>query len=142
MKPTRLLILISLFIAIGIATTFLFYFFVVIDNIKTFPMHLEVSPDRYGMNADTDAIWFGKLVISNGASANRIIEIGNYKTHPTFVIVKLSGELGPWVKVNETNFVLEPNQTKELKFTVFPPLNTPPGNYTGEAKIIMKRYFN
>lgn len=142
MKTKKLIALIILFIIIGIASTFLFYFYIVIDDIRVIPMYLEVSPTSYGMNADTDALWFGKLVIANGASASRIMKVGNYKSHSTFVIVDFSGELGPWVEVNETNFVLEPNQEKELKFTVFPPLDTQPGNYTGKAKIVMKRYIH
>jgi len=144
MKTTKLVALIALFIFIAVAVTFLFYFLFVIDSIKTFPMFIEISDGHYGMNGDTDVLNFGKLFLFAGGAASgaRKMQVANFKTHSTFVTVAFSGQMASWIQVNETNFILEPGEKRDLKFIAKPPVDTPQGNYTGKAKIVMKRFWD
>ncbi len=140
MKIKKLIALIFLFIVIGVGITVLSYFFFVIDTIRVIPMDIELHSNAYGINGDTDALHFGRIALFTGAYAVKWIQLGNYESHPTIVSVSFSGDMAPWARVEENNFVLEPGESKKLEFRVYPDLNTGPGNYTGKAKIVMKRY--
>ena len=142
MKTKKLIALIALFIVLAISITFLIYFVFVIDSIRIIPMEIELHPTSFGINGDSDMLRFGRTALSVGAYATKFVEVGNYKDRPTFVSITFSGDMASWVEPSENNFVLEAGEIKELKFRATPPLdqNLTAGNYTGKAKIVMKRY--
>jgi len=139
MKTKNLITLIGLFILIGAALTYSLYFLFVVDSIKTFTMDVEVA-DGAGISGDTDTLDFGKVNPQATAYAVKFMEIGNPSNHPTIVSIKLSGDLGSWTKVMENNFVLEPDEKKEVEFHLDVPEKTKYGYYTGKIKVIHKRY--
>lgn len=142
MKPKKLILLILLFAIIGIAVTITSYFFFVIDTIRIIPMDVEFSPSYFGISGDTDALHFGRVALINDAFATKFINITNDKNHASVVSITFSGEMAPWTEVKENNFILEPGEDKKLEFNVIPPENAVPGNYTGKAKIVIKRMWN
>ncbi len=142
MKTKNLIALIFLFAFIGASLTFFLYSFLVIDLVRTIPMDIELHPDSYGINADTDALHFGRVALFTGAYATKFMKISNYEKHPSFVSISFSGEMADWVEVSENYFVLEPKEERELAFKANIPQDAQPGDYTGEAKIVMKRYWH
>ena len=99
-------------------------------------MEVKVS-DHFGLNADTDAIKFGMIMLST--SAERSIVINNNATYPLKVVILKSGYIADWVKISENNFILKENENRQVIFKVSAPENANFGNYTGKVKIIFKK---
>lgn len=139
MKTKNLMALIGLFILIGAALTYSLYFLFVVDSIRTFTMDVEVA-EGSGISGDTDTLDFGKVNPQATAYAVKFMEIGNPSDHPSIVSIKLSGNMGPWTEVMENNFVLEPDEKKKVEFHLDVPEGAEYGYYTGQIKVIHKRY--
>jgi len=142
MKTKKLIALILIFIFIGIGFTFFFYSYFVIDLIRIVPMDIELHPGAYGINGDKDALHFGRVALSTGAYATKSMMISNYEKHPSFVSISFDGEMADWMEVSENYFVLEPEEEREITFKAHVLPDYEPGNYTGTAKIVMKRYWS
>lgn len=142
MKTKKLIALILIFIFIGVGFTFFFYSYLIIDLVRVVPMDIEFHPDAYGINGDTDALHFGRVALFTGAYITKFMKISNYEKHPSFVSISFDGEMADWTEVSENYFVLEPKEERELTFKVNVPQDAEPGNHTGTAKIVMKRYWH
>ncbi len=115
---------------------FVFYSYYVVYDIKEMDMHLKVS-DRYGINADTDKIYFGRLP-PLGVS-EREIHLHHKYSKPLKVSIISMNSLSAWVTVSENNFILPPNQNKTVKLSVSPPAYTEFGDYEGHLRVFFKR---
>ena len=116
--------------------TYKFYNYYIIEETFIFTMEVKVD-DHFGLNADTDALRFGKLM--HGTSAQRSVSMGNNATFPLKVAIFKFGQMKDWVKISENNFVLKINETKSIIFEAYAPENIDFGNYSGKVKIIFKK---
>ena len=101
------------------------------------PMDIQVG-DKIGFNVDGDALHMGRTTPAT-QSSTRFIDITNDEDYKKRVRISFEGEMAPWSKVSEYDFILTPGETKELKFSVKPPMNTSFGNYTGNAHFLLTR---
>lgn len=137
MRVIKFFLLLILAVIISTFLTYFFYNSFMIENIITLDMMVKVN-DHFGLNADTDAMKFG--MIMPGTSAERSIIVNNNATHPLKVVILKSGYIADWVKISENNFILEENENRQVIFEVYAPENASYGNYTGEVKIIFKKF--
>lgn len=136
MKKYIFYLALLLVVIISSFLTYKFYNYYIIE--ETFILDMEVKvDDHFGLNADTDALKFGRLM--PGTSALRSISVGNNATFPLKVAILKSGQMKDWVKVSENNFVLKINESKSIIFEAYAPENLDFGNYSGIVKIIFKK---
>src|SRR3989344_1450504 len=99
---------------------FLFYSYYIVYDTKEIDMHLRVS-DHYGINADTDKLYFGRL--PPGGVAERETYLHHRYERPLKVSIIASGKLAEWLTIPENNFILDSNYNKTIKLSVSPPAN-------------------
>lgn len=136
MKPKTLILLIFIALLISVGLTTIFFSLVYIEDTKVVPMDIEVG-DRIGLNLDADAMHFG--MSSPGGEARRGLIVQHQSSIPLKVDIRMYGEMASWIEVEENEFVLNPNQTKEVYLTVHIPQGTSLGSYNGTIVIFFKR---
>jgi hypothetical protein len=94
-----------------------------------------VSYNVMGLNGDKDAVKFGKITAGN--SGTRFLNIST--TTNANVSIYISGDIAQFISVEKNNFILEQNTTELLPINLDVPKDTPPGNYTGEIRIMLSR---
>jgi hypothetical protein len=106
------------------------------EERREIPMEIKVE-DRLAFNLDPDALRFGAT--PPGSSAERGIEIKNYKLYPLKVEMYATGMLSDWLRSYENYFVVMPQESRNVTFTVDVPAEASFGSYTGTLLIEMKR---
>jgi len=107
---------------------------------KKYPMLLKVVDEQkiIGLAVPVnDTITFGK--VPRGASSVAKLNISNYEESPVFVTINAKGKLSGWIGLSDNNFILEKNESKEIKVTATVPANAPSGNYSGTLFVVVKR---
>lgn len=118
--------------------TIILYHIIVIERIYYQDIHVKVA-GNIGLNADTDAIWFGKLM--PGSSGERGVFLTNNATYPLKVTIIVKGKVTDWITISHNNFVLEPSSVQKVIFEAKAPMDASYGNYTGRAKFIFKKFY-
>ena len=118
--------------------TLIFYNDFVIEKIVYYNMTLRVD-DHFGLAVDNESLNFAR--VPPGQSAEKSILFANPSSHNVRILIILHGALSDWIKVSDYNFVLIPNDRKNVTFEIFAPLNASFGNYTGSAEIIFRKEF-
>jgi len=137
MKQKYLILLFIFAVLLTVAAVASFYSFYVIKEIRILEMTVKVA-DYVGINIDTDKVYFG-AVMPGGASIRSVKIWQNYTT-PLRVKIFTQGYITNWVENSNSSFILQPNQTATIPFTVHVPKGTAFGNYTGKIKIVMTRW--
>lgn len=125
-----------------LALFFLFYsinrYFISNGVMQTKELDMFLTVSNYtGFNVDTDAIYFG--TIPNGGSGKRIILLHNLDVNSE-VLIKKEGNFMDWILLEENNFFMEANESKNVSVSVRVPADADYGNYTGKLKIVFKRF--
>lgn len=136
MKKSRVLFLLLIILFLTITVISVVYFFYTTIAIKEYPMLLLVG-DKVGIDVGTDIIRFG--MVQPGGGSTRIFTLTN--NNPMNIMVKflVFGELKRRVSFSDNNFVMAPNQKKEVHISAGVPEDMPYGNYTGKLRVILKR---
>ncbi|MBW2980528.1 hypothetical protein KY360_03865 [Candidatus Woesearchaeota archaeon] len=134
MKTKNLLMILAITILIGFTTTFFIHTFYTYYEVREVGMALEVAP-KLGFNTETDMLNFGANFPGN--SCRKFMDISFPKK--TRVVIGFEGQLADWVSVDYNDFILNPNESKNLAFTANIPKNAPEGNYAGMVKFYFKR---
>ena len=135
MKLATFIILLFCAFLISISAALLYYSSLVLD-VQYIPMDLRVST-VVGINADTDALHFGKVTSPGGG--DRFIVISNDYQLPLTVLISSSGRLKSWVSLNESRFILGPSEKHGVKVSVNLPAGVEQGVYNGTLKILFRR---
>ena len=107
------------------------------------PLNSQSIPTRFiaGENSGFDLgpgnLNFGK--ITPGASASREITITNSYNSPTKTTIESSGEISKYIIVSDNNFILQPQESKNITFSCFPEKGIELIEYPGEIIIITKK---
>jgi len=126
-------------IIFAIAIVLLVTFFI-IDNQ---PLDKTVIPasfllgERTGFDLTPGELTFGKIEINQ--SASRGILISNNFNRPIKIIIESKGDISKNLIVSENNFKLEPNESKEITFSIFTKGLTEFKSYEGKVIIISKK---
>ena len=137
MKFLKALVFFISICVIASAFTVLFYYNFVVFDVKEYDMVLIVS-DHIGFDVTTEKLHFG--MVTPGGSSTRDLIIANEFSRPLIVQIKTSGKLASWVAPSVNNFILQPNETKNVTMVAVAPEDAKYGNYTGKVKIVFRRF--
>jgi uncharacterized membrane protein len=92
--------------------------------------------DTAGFDLNPNELTFGR--ITPNASASRAITITNNFDKTKKISIKSSGEITKYIIASENNFLLNPNETKNITFSIYPTNPIEFKKYSGEIIIISK----
>lgn len=114
----------------------LFYFLNPVLDRKILPARFIYS-DHPGLGNVEGELLFGML--PENQTGTRGLNISNDFEHPVIISIKSSGNISNNLIVSENNFLLAPNETKHIIFTVHTFNLTQHGEYSGELEFITKK---
>lgn len=136
MKTNILIILLVVIVILFSSVSYILYDQMIVDQIATMDMEVKVA-DNLGLNADTDKIYFGKLV--PGTSGQRKVHINNSADYPLKVVIFSKGEIAKWVSMSDNNFILEGNEGTQIILEAEVPEDQPLGVYSGSLVVVFKK---
>ncbi len=92
--------------------------------------------DKPGFDLNPNELTFGRIIPNS--SASRAITVTNSLDKPKKISIKSSGEIKNYIIASENNFILNPNESKNITFTVYSTNLTEFKKYSGEITIISK----
>jgi len=138
MKAKHLFIWLFISLIIVSGFTALFYSFYIVKDVRRITADLVIeNTEIVGMNTDADGLHFG-TVPRKGTSIKRMI-INHKQEYPLLVSIHSYGNFLQWLNISDINFVVYPNEDKEIKFTVKIPEDAPFGVYNGTLLVVMRR---
>ncbi|MBL7056570.1 hypothetical protein ISS07_06670 [Candidatus Woesearchaeota archaeon] len=138
MKLRNFLLLVVVAIFLSSFLSYKFYSVYIVEDTITLDMEIKVD-DHFGLNADTDALKFGRIM--PGTSAERGIEVENNASFPLKIVITNSGVFQDWISISDNYFVLDVDDRKKVLFEVTAPDNADFGNYSGKTTILFKKVF-
>jgi Abnormal spindle-like microcephaly-assoc'd, ASPM-SPD-2-Hydin len=123
-------------ILIAIATILIAMATILIINA---PLHKQTIPTRFiagekmGFDLGPGNLNFGQII--PGYSASREITITNTFDSPTITKIKSSGAISEYIIVSQNNFILQPNESRNITFSLFPPEGIELKEYPGQITI-------
>jgi hypothetical protein len=128
-----IIVLVAIIIIISSLMCIVYYDYLVLDY-KEIYAEVEVATN-IGMSADTDALWFGKIM-PNGKSTKKL-----YVSYPETVKVniKVDGNISDFIIINKNNFILQENTTELLEFKAIAPEDAEYGKYNGTVQFYFLR---
>jgi len=137
MKPKKAIAYLIIAFLVGIIISYGFYYLIVVDQIQQYEIQLEVS-DNGGFNVATDKVYFSK--ISPGSKGTRTLEIYGNEDMDVRVWFDVKGPIRPWILLQDNNFVLPKNTSRNITIQVLVPKNATIGtNMTGLLKATFTR---
>lgn len=115
-----------------IGSLFLLGFVLFFDYLSVEVQTIETSflvGDRPGFDLNKTALTFGQVVVGKGAS--RGVTFTNNYDFAIKIEILAKGEIFKFLSVSENDFILLPNESKELMFQVFPSGNLDKQVYSG-----------
>jgi len=92
--------------------------------------------NKPGFDLNPNELTFGR--ITPNSSASRAIAITNSDDKPKKISIKSSGEITKYIIASENNFFLNPNETKNMTFSVYSTNLTKFKKYSGKIIILSK----
>ena len=147
MEVKKFLFLLIVVVILSGSLTYFFYNLFSFNNkvfyrdirINEIDMELEVTPKKkaYGINIDTDAIYFGRLPI--GAAGTRHVNVTNsYNYSIFFYITKEDSALSEIVGIGPNYFVLGSYKNRIVNVAVNVPEGFKPGNYSSKLNLMVR----
>lgn len=136
MKLKSLILILFCIFLICVSGTIAFYSYYIIEDKEFVYMDVTIS-DHAGFNLDADALHFGMM--TSPGRIKRGINIKHNSDHPLIVDITFTGDMKDWVEAEETTFVLEPGEVREVEMKLSVPEGVPMGDYDGYVVIFFKR---
>ena len=114
----------------------IFYYYLPLD--KKIIESSFIFSNTSGFDLTPDKLTFGKVTLDN--SVARDVKIENNFNYKIRISIKSSGEISKNLIVSENNFILNPNQSKNITFSVNPRGLIDYREYFGKVIILSKRY--
>ena len=137
MKLKKFLLVLFLCVIISSAVSYIFFSYQYRQLSKyEIDMYLEVTDKdkAFGINIDTDALYFGYLPYGGGAT--RRINITNHYDRPVSVyILKDDSMLADLIYIQEDNFFLEAKENRLVPIKVSVPKSFYSGNFSGTLTV-------
>jgi len=110
----------------------------ILDNIKIYTE--AILGDKPGFDLNKTALTFGRVVPGN--SASRGISIKNNFDKKIMVSITSEGEISDFLSVSENEFILIPNEERNISFSVLFPKGSEMKKYKGWIEIKLKNEKN
>lgn len=96
---------------------------------------VEITQSTVGLNADKDALKFGKVTVGGGGTRFIILNA----TEEAIVQIYVSGDMAPYLSVERNDFIIEPGQSEKVPISLNAPLDMALGEYTGKVHVLLLR---
>jgi len=93
--------------------------------------------EHIGFDLNNSALTFG--LVQLGHSSSREVFVENNYDIPVLVTIKSNGDISDFLIVSDNDFILKPNEKKQISFSVFPSKDTEVKEYKGVVEIILKK---
>lgn len=104
--------------------------FISINNIEKRKIEVKFEiGEKPGFDLDPEALTFGR--IPKNSSATRNINIYNEFNHDIYISISLSKNLLGFLSVSENNFILNPQESKNISFFINSKKESELGVYEG-----------
>ena len=139
MKRNIKLAVIFLIIVLIILLSIELYSIMSIVKIETVKMNFSVSskPHVVGMNPTGELLHFG--TVPRGGRGNRNITLEHVYSYPLKVQFKTTGNISSFVAVSDNGFILRPDESRDIRVSVHPPMDAKASRYVGELSIIFRK---
>ncbi len=129
------LMLIIAFFLLVVELLFLDYYVIDIQEVRA---DFKVKTSNFvAFNLDKDALHFGTVPPKGHSIRN--MTFYNYYNFPVILSIKSKGDISDYISASQNNFVLEPNSSKDIAFTLTLPSNIESRQYNGTLKFYYKR---
>ncbi len=132
--------IIVLFLIIIIIVVGIFLYSNIIDFFSLFEqkeLYAEVRVSSgYGLAVNGSALIFGMM--PPGSGGEKIVYLNNIYNKQAKVKIYSQGSISDFLNVSDNNFVLNPNEGKNLTFTVKIPKDAPFGTYDGKVTFVIR----
>lgn len=129
-----LVLLVIIFTTISIVS--IAYFFYSAIAIKEYPMQVIVG-NKLGIDVGTDMIRFGGVMPGGGST--RILALANNNNMEVRAKLLAYGELKGYVTFSDNNFIMMPNESRNIDISLGIPAAMPYGSYNGTMRAIFIR---
>ncbi len=135
-KLITIMLLLAFVFIIGIFLTITVYNKYVVLKYQEIDLFVKVQNGSTGaFNTSTDALNFAKTYPS-GNSVKRIYMNSSKKA---MVHIEADGNISGFISVSDNNFLIEPNEYKQIEVYLSVPSGTVEGDYSGKLKIYFYR---
>lgn len=116
---------------------------IILISLNNLPLSRETIQSRFvvgenmGFDLTPGRLNFGKIVPGNSNTRGLLIE--NEFDRPVEIIIKSSGEISDNIIVSENNFILNPQESKNVTFSAYAEQSLEFGEYNGQIEIISKK---
>ena len=136
------IIILFVIVLFSMLLSFTAYSFYMVQEVQILEMEVSVG-EVVGVNVDSDKLYFGTILPLYESESRREATFRNNYDFPVEVSVFFTGEMKDWVTLEEIDPVFLPGETNYLHFVLRLDTEIPDyGNYTGTAKIYVKRSFS
>jgi hypothetical protein len=136
LKTTVTLIVIVFLLGAG----FVAWYFALykVAYVKTYDIQMKVVNERMvGFNIDPN-LHYGKLPL--GSIGKKEMNLFNDWDIPLLISIRVKGNASQFIKVEENNFIIDPDETRKLFiYAEIPSGFENLGNYSGEARVMYLR---
>ncbi len=112
-----------------------YYSFVFVQT-KEIRMLIKVD-EVIGINVENSSLNFGRTY--PGSLVYRKVNLTNNFNFPVRVSILNAGEISDFVYVSENNFLLAPDELRQVTYYVDVPMDAEYRNFTGKSRVIFKR---
>ncbi|MFH1511658.1 MAG: hypothetical protein ABIF10_08265 [Candidatus Woesearchaeota archaeon] len=120
MRPKVFAVALVAAVAVAVSLTAIFYSFFHVVDIVSKPMKIIVD-DYIGLDANSINLSFG--AVPPGDSSHKLFTVRNVYGKDVRVKIKPEGEFRDWVSFSPNNFVLLPDESKQIKASAKVPEN-------------------
>jgi hypothetical protein len=124
--------LLVIFITLGLI---LIVSFILLPNTQSVKTSFMVS-EKVGFDLNKNELTFGSM--QPGGSASRALTLENTFNREIIITLNAEGNIKDYLIASENDFILKPNEKKNITITAFSYKNQSYGNYTGKINIIFK----
>lgn len=104
-----------------------------IDYVRTIEAHVMVA-DVYGVNIDSSKLYLGAT--KPGGITFRNFTVTNKGDENRKIEVSVKGPMKDWTTITPNYFMISPGETRQVKYRVKIPSETPHGNYSSRVMIL------
>lgn len=136
MRDRKVIILLVVF-CLAVVLASLISWRISFRNTRKIPMEATVVKEGVGLNAGTDKCYFGHVPL-NGTS-ERNLTLSHTFSYPARVSIKSEGNITRFLAISDDSFILDTNESREIKVRVSVPKGTETGKYEGTLKVIFRK---
>ena len=130
---TRLLLILAIIFILGIFITTLFYFDYYLIDFKEVNTSVIITSTGGGFNTNTWELNFGKAAPGAGGTKHFTV----YSNVKARVAIKVIGKMNDFLSVSENNFIINPQERRQIDVDLNVPADTPLGLYQGKLQVFM-----